>query len=691
MRIKKLTIENWRGFLGIHTIEFSTNTKKPITVLIGENQTGKSDILRAIYWVLYDAIPEGSSDPDNKINDFAEFKMDGEQKAEVKLQIINDDNEEYEITRVLRKENTPSEFILRLYDSHSKTWKPQTAQMRSHNWIEENILPSHLKHIFLFRGESLIESFKDKDEGKLKEAINNLTGVNYLKESALWLDEFIKDKNLELTKLENKTKGGDKNRLLLEAAQEKEINLNNHIKTLRAEHKELDDQKIRLGKLMGKSKDEAIKDAINKITKLEPQKERLQADLEQKEEVLNKLIGEFAFDCFATSKISADDLVDKKGQDEVLFPGFKDPHREEALKDLLKSGECICGRALKKGDGCYEKIQDAAKVAITDEEEKGSHAINNLLAKKELALKTFDEKNETLEDDVQRIESDIKSIEHEISIHNDTINNNEELTFEERENKRKRDEVLKRMGDIEEELVRSYGDKREIENEIKELKKKVPQTTSGGDIDELNEIIFAAAGLANRLKIYVHNAEEDTKKELEEELQQLMKYTTTGAKFQFKDSSYIPQIISPATGRENPMSEGGNAMKSLFFGTSLVRRALGRKNIDSFVEPGALFPFVCDAPFSDLDDCNEKNAAELVLTIGCQTILLVNPSAFESGVEEKLSELKVEGKRYFIERNLTTGSGEKVSKRKYKIGSDTYIPFIENQKFEGSTIREAKI
>ena len=92
---------------------------------------------------------------------------------------------------------------------------------------------------------------------------------------------------------------------------------------------------------------------------------------------------------------------------------------------------------IKEGDGCYEKIQDAAKVAITDEEEKGSHAINNLLAKKELALKTFDEKNETLEDDVQRIESDIKSIEHEISIHNDTINNNEELTFEEREKKKK--------------------------------------------------------------------------------------------------------------------------------------------------------------------------------------------------------------------------------------------------------------
>ena len=690
MRIKKLTIENWRGFYGIHTIEFSTNIKKPITVLIGENQTGKSDILRAIYWVLYDAIPEGSSDPDNKINDFAEFKTDGEQKAEVKLQIINDDNEEYELTRVLRKENTPSEFVLRLYDSNSKTWKPQTALARSHNWIEENILPSHLKHIFLFRGESLIESFKDRDEEKLKEAINNLTGVNYIKEAAEWLDQFISEKNLEVTKEQNKTEGSDRYRKKLEEAQQDEIEIKNYIKEQEMKMKELENEKVRLGKLMGKSKDEAIKDAMTQINKLEPEKDKLIASLLIKEQKLAKLIGEFGFDCFATSKIAANELIDS-GENQVLFPGFKDPHREEALKDLLTSGECICGRELKKGDGCYEKIQDAAKIAITDEEEKASHAINNLLAKKELALKTFSEKSEELEDDVQKIESQIKEKESQINTHNETIDNNEELTSEERRNKRKRDEIIEEINKVEEEIYISIGDKREAENKIKELLKKVGKTTPSGNINELNEIINAAVGLSNKLKFYVHDAEEETKKELEEELQELMKFTTTGAQFKFKDGSYIPQIISPATGRENPMSEGGNAMKSLFFGTSLVKRALSKKNLDAFVEPGALFPFVCDAPFSDLDDCNEKNAAELVLTVGCQTILLVNPSAFESGVEEKLSELKLEGKRYFIERNLTTGSGEKVSKRKYKIGTDTYIPFIENQKIEGSTIREAQI
>ena len=38
-------------------IEFSTNPNKPVTVVIADNRIGKSDILRAIHWVLYDEVP----------------------------------------------------------------------------------------------------------------------------------------------------------------------------------------------------------------------------------------------------------------------------------------------------------------------------------------------------------------------------------------------------------------------------------------------------------------------------------------------------------------------------------------------------------------------------------------------------------------------------------------------------------
>ena len=58
MKIERLSMKNWRGFFGEHEIEFSTNNEKPITVLIGANKTGKSDILRAIHWVLFDETPE---------------------------------------------------------------------------------------------------------------------------------------------------------------------------------------------------------------------------------------------------------------------------------------------------------------------------------------------------------------------------------------------------------------------------------------------------------------------------------------------------------------------------------------------------------------------------------------------------------------------------------------------------------
>ena len=73
MKIKKLEMKNWRGFYGSnHVIEFSTNKDKPITVLIGANETGKSDILRAIHWILFDDMPSDTSGPLDLINNYAE-------------------------------------------------------------------------------------------------------------------------------------------------------------------------------------------------------------------------------------------------------------------------------------------------------------------------------------------------------------------------------------------------------------------------------------------------------------------------------------------------------------------------------------------------------------------------------------------------------------------------------------------
>ena len=54
MRIEKLKLHNFRQFIDTQVIEFATEKDKNITVLIGDNTTGKTTLIRAFEWILYD-------------------------------------------------------------------------------------------------------------------------------------------------------------------------------------------------------------------------------------------------------------------------------------------------------------------------------------------------------------------------------------------------------------------------------------------------------------------------------------------------------------------------------------------------------------------------------------------------------------------------------------------------------------
>ena len=53
MLIKKLRLKNFRQYIGEQVIEFSTDREKNVTVLIGVNTSGKTTLIRAFEWILY--------------------------------------------------------------------------------------------------------------------------------------------------------------------------------------------------------------------------------------------------------------------------------------------------------------------------------------------------------------------------------------------------------------------------------------------------------------------------------------------------------------------------------------------------------------------------------------------------------------------------------------------------------------
>ena len=53
MIIKSLILNDFRQYIGHQTIEFSTDPERNVTVLIGINTAGKTTLIRAFEWILY--------------------------------------------------------------------------------------------------------------------------------------------------------------------------------------------------------------------------------------------------------------------------------------------------------------------------------------------------------------------------------------------------------------------------------------------------------------------------------------------------------------------------------------------------------------------------------------------------------------------------------------------------------------
>ena len=53
MLFKQITIQNFRQFKERVTVNFSTDPQKNVTIIMGENGTGKTSLEQAFTWCLY--------------------------------------------------------------------------------------------------------------------------------------------------------------------------------------------------------------------------------------------------------------------------------------------------------------------------------------------------------------------------------------------------------------------------------------------------------------------------------------------------------------------------------------------------------------------------------------------------------------------------------------------------------------
>ena len=180
MLLKSIKLKNFRQFINENEIEFSTDENKNVSIVLGENGSGKTSLAQAFTWCLYGITDFKDSSMLNKV---IETKMlpGYEEEVRVDIELIHGKTE-FNISRVqtYKKRKTgqvssePTSFHI------AKKISGQQEFLKNSELEMKQILPKELAGYFFLNGEHIEKLNKELIKGKSQEfatAVENLLGL----------------------------------------------------------------------------------------------------------------------------------------------------------------------------------------------------------------------------------------------------------------------------------------------------------------------------------------------------------------------------------------------------------------------------------------------------------------------------------------------------------------------------------
>lgn len=440
MKIKKVILRNFKSYYGECTFDLSVTDNKNIVVIFADGGYGKTTLMQAINWALYDEsfIDEFNSGkkPKDRItikNWINEAHLDevihtnklGE--LSVEMLYINE-NEVHGIneTHSLLNKITftaESESDIRIVSSNQilKKLVPGGTWTTSNNAkVDINrILPANIKNYFIFDAEKQSSLIMPNNQDKVQEAIFKVVGLQSVQNSIEHLKEIAKEYSKELSRLDL----GDIN-----ALQRQKTDLEDKIES---DQKDLKLKRLELSNLKGlieeiESKLREIPDtsaAQKEIDGFRSQKSELQKSKKEVESELSKCCYRSApFLIMRHLKEFNSKLLNLK--DEGKIPGSLS---KNLLNEILSTNKCICGISLDEDNeistACNERIrllsseitkQSEDKEKLLDIFNSTTFYLSSLKEADRSALQTSIDKLDKINDAIASIEISIHDLEVQI-------------------------------------------------------------------------------------------------------------------------------------------------------------------------------------------------------------------------------------------------------------------------------------
>lgn len=494
IRIKKIVLKNYRQYIGKQEISFPVRKDRNLTIIVGVNGAGKTNLLNAVTWCLYgreEQLAE-SSLYHPMLNDSVTASLKIGETAEASVEIFyeeEDSNDEFRIFRSARFRKDKEGVTL--VSSESSGWIKISPRK---DWIERDtdfivnyrILPFGVRDFFFFDGERLIKFFEEETAEKVKSAILHISEISLIETAARHLQGKKSELMGQVAKVSPKTHELNEER---EARQKGLEELEREIQEFEKNKREIDRLLEEVERKLRGFSEERVKELTERERELKEKIGSLEGDREKLSEQFVELIvngGPLALAGKALD-FTADKIKEKYTKGE-LPPKVKDIF----LRELLEKSECICGTDISKGKGRKKILQELESSSFATKLDDSVRTIRYDLDGLLKSKKSFLERKHVLGGEIKELERNLEKSREDLKgvgsrLKEMKIEKIQSLVKQRGELRKTRDRLIEDLAVKNTQKEHSQRKIRELESDIKKETKKEKKLTAARNRIEICE------------------------------------------------------------------------------------------------------------------------------------------------------------------------------------------------------------
>ncbi|MFN3753717.1 AAA family ATPase [Flavobacterium sp.] len=672
MIIKSIEIQNFLSYYDLNQLKFDSDS----TIIIGQNNTGKSKLFDAYNWVLYNEAYKTEEEEwrptfewgDELANKLAkkECAISSWLTISVCLNFEDDNNNSYTVTRDYRIQKVGVDSWVKSSDSELVISKRSaTTYNTNHFYGQEAILelnrffPKNLSRYFLFQGEGISQLLRLNQRSHFTKAINEMSGIKYFAKASRYANNVYAKLKYEFESKDERDAEVQKAKLdiagkiveVLDKLSDFDIKLENEYKERDIRQQKLDEKIEELsryeecGKLL-----QEIKHFESELIKKQDQRKQLF------ESNRNNL-----FDLWLYSPVR-DQFSNflslyRKGKEEQKIP---EPIRQDFIQQMLQENVCkVCGTIAPKGSDAFKHIMQHINERSLDKEVAAINTLSDTADIMNVALELLPESVEEFRSQLQVIQEELNSLRENIDYKEEELRIVIERIEEEKHTTLNRNDIekvnlvqLKKdidqtrvdLSDSKDKIAQLIGRKEETDKVYKDLIKEEEKLV----LQSSNDIERRRMLLAKRISEHADRLHKDFLGRLLRDIEQeandyfismTRNNTALSGAVRVDYNNQEVYIVDEQGRRMSNINQANKVSLQISFVAAVL--SVSNKIWDNH------FPFVADAPISALGGNNKLSAIKTMIDIFKQSIIILKDDASIDNIES----VKSDEVRQLIERN----------------------------------------